>query len=88
MNVKGRGGTVTTGGRVAATLGEWTLRYTPQAMELTAALVAPLDTFWLEHGSGFVLTVPYGSTFLRWRDVSIMQQDSNEWSIIGKERDG
>lgn len=87
MNVKGRGGAITTGGRTAATLGAWSLWYTPHDMQMTAALSAPLDTFWLEHGSAFVLTVPYGSTTLRWRDVSILRQ-GNDVEILGKERDG
>jgi len=75
VRIRGEGGEVRAGARVAATLGPWTLERPPDRLSggswVLAAAVRQRDAFWSAHGGRFDLVLPAGSVAWIYRGVGV-----------------
>jgi hypothetical protein len=80
VTANGAGGELRLAGRVAATLGAWTLQRSEGGAVLTATL-ATQDAYWLSQGERFELRLPLGNVRLwRWRRATV-RLDGNRATI-------
>ena len=82
LEVKGTGGQLRIAGRLAATLGDWTLERREGIWDILAQ-VSQRDSHWLTCGGTFKLTLPMGrwGTYT-WNGAEVRGADGNPVQIV------
>jgi hypothetical protein len=85
--VEGKGGTIRTGGRVAARLGKWAIEGAAEDWELTSELTW-CNPVWFTSPGPYELRVSLTRGAWLWRDVRVTLLDEGRGgvSVSGKER--
>ena len=81
MRMTGSGGELRAGGRLAASVGDWSFTGTPEAWELTGT-ATEVDHYWLNAAAVHRLTLRVGTRRWRWPAVRAAV-DGAELTITG-----
>ena len=87
MNIRGYGGQLKAGGRVAAAVLAWEASESGDGLSVHATL-GQADPYWLGAAAEYDVTLQLGSRSLRWRRLPVVIQNGIASFRVGREISG